>query len=158
MKNITILLRPTFLIIVICCAASVSLLAQEYTADTNLLGELAANERFETKEATSETNEFTALPTFTMGGEYANISQYVADNLVFPETAITTGTSGILKVNIKINADGSVGETAIVQSPGAEFDEAVQSLIADMPKWNPAFRGNKAVDSVYTLQLRFRLQ
>ena len=161
MKNTDQLLaKATILVIAFSLIAGVSLHAQDYSADkdADYLNEIALNESFTGENESDKSNEMTRLPSFTMGGEYANISQYVADNLEFPETAIATGTSGILKMRIKILSDGSVGETTIIESPGSEFSNAVIALIGEMPKWNPAFTGNKAVDSVYTLHLKFRLQ
>ncbi len=68
-----------------------------------------------------------------------NGQTYFAKHLTFPETGISTGKSGSMKVWFEILPDGSVGDMRTVDSPGAEFDAAVTQCLNDMPKWTPAY-------------------
>ncbi|MCA1761587.1 MAG: energy transducer TonB [Cryomorphaceae bacterium] len=163
MKNSNTILattKATILVIAFSIMTSVSLKAQVYSANGSQedFNEIALNESFVEAGESTKAVELTTFPTFTLDGKYANISQYISDNLQFPENAIITGTSGLLKMRIKILSDGSLGETTVIASPGTDFNTAVLELIEEMPNWNPATAGNKPVDSVYTLQLNFRLQ
>ncbi len=152
--------KAAILVISFSFIASVSLKAQVYSADGSQKGlnEIALNESYGSESISKKTVELTTVPFFKVDGKYANISQYISDNLEFPENAIITGTSGLFKMRIKILSDGSVGETTVITSPSTDFNNAVLELIEEMPNWNPATAGNKPVDSVYTLQLKFRLQ
>lgn len=92
------------------------------------------------------------------GGEDNNVQSYFAEHLNFPETGISTGKSGSMKVWFEILPDGTVGDTRIEGSPGAEFDAAVKNCLDNMPRWTPAYLGTTAVKSTRAVKLNFRLR
>lgn len=92
------------------------------------------------------------------GGEATNVQSYFAEHLNFPETGISTGKSGSMKVWFEILPDGTVGDTRIEGSPGDEFDAAVKNCLDNMPRWTPAYLGTTAVKSTSAVKLNFRLR
>jgi len=90
--------------------------------------------------------------------EFANINQFIAAHLEFPEEAIGTGIYGKVNVRFEILKNGEIGEITILESPGKVFDTAVSNLLAQMPAFIPAYENGESVNSIQQLQLNFRLQ
>lgn len=109
------------------------------------------------------------------GGEEA-LYQYLRENIRYPEVAQKLGVSGIANISFVVKADGSIDHsikctfTTHDSSEDSELtseekrDMAVKALRADgvrvvnsMPRWNPAMKDGKPVDSRYTLPVTFRL-
>lgn len=152
MNTFKSLLATTAILLAFACATAI---AQEtanmnsnfaYLADSNNSGAL---------ESASAATTYTGA---IFRGETKNVQSYFAEHLSFPETGISSGKSGSMKVWFEILPDGSVGDTRIEDSPGAEFDAAVQNCLANMPRWTPAFLGTTPVKSTCAVKLNFRLR
>jgi len=103
-------------------------------------------------------NKLTSAPRFESGSGYANVNEYITENLIFPEEAQMRGIHGEVEARFEILEDGSIGQLFITRSPDKMFDEAVIELIKNMPRWTPAMAGLAPVKSVYALKVNFRLQ
>ncbi len=111
------------------------------------------------------------------GGEEA-LYQYLRENIRYPEVAQKLGVSGVANISFVVKADGSIDHsikstfTVYDDSKDSELtpeekqkrDIAVEALRADgvrvvnsMPRWNPAMKDGKPVDSHFTLPVTFRL-
>ena len=111
------------------------------------------------------------------GGEEA-LYQYLRENIRYPEVAQKLGVSGIANISFVVKADGSIDhsikctftthdsseDSELTPEEKQKRDMAVRALSADgvrvvnsMPRWNPAMKDGKPVDSRYTLPVTFRL-
>lgn len=90
--------------------------------------------------------------------DYTNIQAYISDRLEFPEGARLTGKSGMSKVRFEILASGEVGEIAILESPGADFDMVIRALFDEMPSWQPAMSDSLPMRTVHELWMQFTLR
>lgn len=104
-------------------------------------------------------------PGFQMGYERAvpivgmdSLSKYLNKNLQYPEEIDKSeGIEGSVNVVFRISKDGEPSNIEIQNSLGAAFDEECVRLISNMPKWNPAIRNGKAIDSKVSIQLSFQI-
>lgn len=88
------------------------------------------------------------------GGEEA-LSQYVTDNMEYPELARELGTQGIVYTQFTIEKDGSVSNVKILRGIGTGCDEEVVRVMMLMPKWKPGMQQGKAVAVEYVMPVRF---
>ncbi len=105
-------------------------------------------------------------PSLQMGYDRAvpivgmdSLSNYLNKNLQYPETVDkSNGIEGSVKVIFSITKEGEPSDIEIQNSLGKAFDEECVRLISNMPKWKPAIRNGKAVDSKVSLQLSFKIE
>jgi TonB family protein len=100
----------------------------------------------------------TSSPIFKASSKYANVNEYISENLIYPEEAKLVGRDGSVNVRFEIMENGSIGQIAILNSPDEALSAAVTKLIEEMPKWSAALAGNIPMKSVYQLKVNFRLQ
>lgn len=100
----------------------------------------------------------TSAPSFKATSEYANVDEYIDENLIYPEEAKLIGSDGAVSVRFEILENGGIGQIAILNSPDESLSEAVTQLIQEMPKWSAALAGNTPMKTVYQLNVNFRLQ
>lgn len=109
--------------------------------------------------------EISDKPNFQMGYERAapivgmdSLSNYLNKNLQYPEEVDKNdGIEGSVNVIFEISTAGEPANIEIQNSLGRAFDEECIRLISNMPKWKPAIRNGKAVDSKVSLQLSFKI-
>lgn len=84
---------------------------------------------------------------------------FIAENLKYPQRAVELGIEGKCYVQFYILEDGSI--TNIVVKRGVtdcpECDEEAVRMIKSMPKWLPGKLNGKAVKSLYSLPVAFKL-
>lgn len=97
------------------------------------------------------------MPTF-MGKDGKSFSNYVANNVKFPVSAVENGTSGTVYVSFVIDKDGSVIKVKIMRSVHPVIDNAVRKVIENSPKWEPGIQDGKYVKVKYTMTIAFELQ
>lgn len=111
-------------------------------------------------------NEASEKPSFQMGYEKAfpivgmdSLSNYFNENLKYPERVDKKqGIEGTVNVIFTITKEGDASKIEIQNSLGEAFDEECIRLISNMPRWEPAVRNGKAVDSKVSLQLSFNIE
>lgn len=136
---------------------STALLAQT-TADVNENFEYLADSN--SSDASVEESSMNTLRTAAAfcDTNHSSVEDYFAERIEFPEEEIAKGNRGALTVWFEILPDGTVGESRIDNSPGAEFDAAVMECLDNMPQWTPARIGATPVASTRAVRLNFRLQ
>lgn len=90
------------------------------------------------------------------GGE-GEMMQFLARNLRYPEIAVKADHQGRTVVEFTVQPDGSVTNLEVVRSSYPELDAEAVRVISSMPKWTPGEAGGKAVASVYTVPVTFKL-
>ncbi|MBN1953343.1 MAG: TonB family protein [Bacteroidales bacterium] len=97
------------------------------------------------------------LPEFRNGGT-DGVSEYVSQNLVYPETAVNDCIEGQVFVQFTVFRDGSVGDVKIVRGLRADLDEECVRVVESMPKWEkPGMQRNRPISVRYTLPIAFSL-
>ncbi len=82
---------------------------------------------------------------------------FLGSNIRYPESAIRDSLQGNVGLLLYIEANGSISNIEIVESGGYAFKDEVIGVIETMPAWKPANVKGKAVRSVFSLPVRFKL-
>jgi len=86
------------------------------------------------------------------------LSNYLKMNLNYPNIAKDANITGIVLVEFMIDDDGNATPFQVVKSAHPYLDIECWKLIESMPKWSPAMREGKAVNSYAALPFRFSLK
>jgi TonB family protein len=88
------------------------------------------------------------------GGEDA-LSKFLLATIKYPYNAVETPYTGKVEVDLKIEKTGEVGNVTIYHSPNAAISNEIQRVIKKMPKWQPAIKNDKAIESTVTVYFPF---
>ncbi|WP_118975941.1 energy transducer TonB [Taibaiella koreensis] len=126
-----------------------------------LCGTLLAQEK---KSPTESYITMETEPRFS--GEPGALSEFVANNLVYPPKAKKRGIEGKVVAKFVITEDGTTDEVEIIKGIAPDCDKEVIRMIKSMPKWEPGKSTKmeegkmitRAKRSFYTLPVNFRLR
>lgn len=90
------------------------------------------------------------------GGTEAMI-KYLTTNIRYPETAVKAKTTGKVLVSFVVSKDGKVSKAAVKKGVSKELDAEALRVVSAMPKWIPAEKDGKKVDSEMVLPVSFEL-
>lgn len=108
----------------------------------------------DTKSTMQET-EVDKVPEYPGGNEA--MTKYLITNLRYPETAVTTKTTGKVFVSFIVTKDGKVSKAAIKRGVSKELDNEALRVISAMPNWIPGEKDGKKVDAEMILPVMFKL-
>ena len=92
------------------------------------------------------------------GGNQALLN-FIADNLVYPESAVRGSKEGTCYLRLIVDTEGSVKTVTVVKGvPRCPECDAEAARVLHMTTWTPAMRSGKAVESHYNLPVSFRLK
>ena len=114
-------------------------------------------------------------PKFNGGDAKTEFSQWVYQNLHFPEEARKANASGTALVEFAVNPDGTVSDINVQESPHASITEEIIRVFSESPLWTPAYLDiirvfsesplwtpayldGKPIKVVYTMPLAFRFR
>lgn len=106
---------------------------------------------------TSHTNTNTRSNGITRDAQFpggkAALDKYVKDHLVYPEWDPKIVWPVDVKIRFTVKADGSVTHTHILRTTDIDYTIMAERIIYHLPKWQPAMRNGKAVEStqIYTV-------
>jgi TonB family protein len=88
------------------------------------------------------------------------MDQYIAyfiKEVKYPETAKKQNLSGKVFVEFTVKKDGSISDSNIQKSTTEIFNKEALRVVNAMPKWNPATKEGKAVNSKMVVPIQFKL-
>ena len=106
----------------------------------------------------NEEEPYTAveqMPQFP-GGMKA-LMEYISTNLRYPEDAKQQKTEGRVIARFTVKKDGSIGDVNIVRGVSPSLDAEAVRVLSGMPKWQPGMQDGKAVPTLYTVPVVFRI-
>jgi TonB family protein len=109
-------------------------------------------EPVDTKDAVDEIDKMAEF----VGGTEA-MTTYMVNNVLYPEKAMKTKTTGTVYVSFVVTKTGKVSEVAIKKGVSSELDAEAKRVIAAMPDWIPAEQDGKTVSSELCLPVAFKL-
>lgn len=86
-----------------------------------------------------------------------NVQKYIATHLRYPDQALKEKIEGKVYVQFIIDTIGRVTNVKIIRSPNPLLNEEAVRVVSEMPNWKPGKKGNKPVNTSYTLPIRFEL-
>jgi TonB family protein len=95
-------------------------------------------------------------PSFP-GGEEA-LTEYIVDNIEYPEQARKAGIQGKVYVAFVVEEDGSISNVRVLRDIGGGCGEEAVRVVKLMPRWNPASQKGKPVKVQVSLPVSFILQ
>jgi protein TonB len=92
-------------------------------------------------------------------GGMAALKKYLAENLVYPETAKEQDIQGRCYLRFIVTAEGKITQISIARkmTDCPECDQEAIRLVKGMPDWIPGKMNGKPVDSVFNLPITFKL-
>ena len=108
------------------------------------------------QEKNLEYQDVEVKPTFQDGDANA-FAMWVAQQMVYPETAKESGASGRVILQFTIAKDGSVTDVKVVRSVHPDLDKEVVRVVSSSPKWNPGMHEGKAVSVMFTFPVMFKM-
>ncbi len=125
--------------------------AQPQMAQPPMVGEII--------DPDGETKVYDAIvdvrPTFPGGDE--KLLEWISQHLVYPENAIDSHIEGRVIIEFIVKADGSIGDAKIIRGVDDMLDAEALRIVKSIPRFNPAMLNGKAVESIFTLPITFRL-
>ncbi len=91
------------------------------------------------------------------GGNTA-LMKFLSHNINYPQKAMENGIQGKVVVQFIVKKDGTIGTVKVVKSVHPLLDEEAKRLVKMLPKFEPAYRDEKPVNTWYTLPVTFKLQ
>lgn len=121
-------------------------------------GEIDPNEVVIVGEMPDSTNKvsFVDTPATFPGGEQ-KLMEWISQHLVYPPTAIDEQIQGRVVIQIQVKADGTIGNVKIIKGVHPDLDTEALRVVKSLPKFNSAMLDGKAVESLFTLPITFRL-
>ena len=95
-------------------------------------------------------------PSF-MGGGSEKFSEWVNQNIVYPEAAKEYGAEGSVTIEFVINADGSVSNVSVIRGIDASLVQEAVRVVSASPKWTPGENNDLPVRTAITLSVVFSL-
>lgn len=90
-------------------------------------------------------------------GGVANLMEYLAKNIRYPETAMKENRSGRTVVGYTIEKDGKITNIRILKSSWPDCDEEAMRVVKKMPDWIPAKSNDNRTKSEFALPVVFRI-
>lgn len=101
------------------------------------------------------------LPVFTyveqMPESDYDLSQYLSENIKYPQEAIDQNIEGRVYVKFVVNTKGNITGVTTVKKLHPLLDAEAIRVVSKMPKWKPGKQNGKYVSVYYTLPINFKL-
>ena len=91
-------------------------------------------------------------------GGLSALSQFIADNIKYPQLAKENNITGRVFVSFVVEKDGSVGQVKVLRDIGGGCGAEAVRVVKSMPKWKPGKQRGKPVRTQFNLPVNFDLQ
>ncbi|HVN59095.1 MAG TPA: TonB family protein [Bacteroidales bacterium] len=95
------------------------------------------------------------MPMFPGGPEA--ITEFIGNNLKYPEKALETNIEGKVIVRFVVSSDGSVKRVSILRGVDPLLDAEASRVVAMLPKWKPGKNNGTPVSVWFCLPVTFRI-
>lgn len=96
------------------------------------------------------------MPSYPDGN--SAMQKYLADNIVYPESAERRGVEGIVVISFIVETDGSLTNFKVVRSPDPDLGREALRVCKTMKRWIPGRKNGKPVRVRCVTPIRFKLQ
>lgn len=120
--------------------------------------EIDPNEVVIVGEMPDSTNKvsFVDTPATFPGGEQ-KLMEWISRHLAYPPTAIDEQIQGRVVIQFQVKVDGTIGNVKIIKGVHPDLDTEALRVVKSLPKFNSAMLDGKAVESLFTLPITFKL-
>jgi protein TonB len=96
------------------------------------------------------------MPSF-QGKGVDGFRDYIARNLIYPQTAVDKGISGKVYIQFTVNSKGEVVDVAVVRGVDPVLDQEAVRVVKSSPRWEPGKQRSKRVNVQFTFPINFIL-
>ena len=90
-------------------------------------------------------------------GGVAKLYEFLSKQLRYPEMAKENGIQGKVFVQFVVCKDGSIKDVKVIKSIHNILDKEASRVVKRMPKWSPGKQRGKAVNTKFTLPIKFKI-
>lgn len=109
---------------------------------------------FKNQKAAADSTKL-ALPEYE--GGMSELSNYLYENVTYPEALESIQAEGTCTVQFIVGADGAISEAVVVTSSGyPEMDDEAIRVVESFPNWNPASINGQAISMKTQLPIHFK--
>jgi TonB family protein len=83
------------------------------------------------------------------------LSQFIQENLHYPEELKETGQIGFVKISLMLDKQGKRKKVFLTRSEGQLMDKEALRIVNLMPDWIPAEHQGKKVNSIVNIRVTF---
>lgn len=94
----------------------------------------------------------------TFNGGPAAMQQWIAKNVVYPQSAIELGEQGKVYVSFVVEPDGTISNVQVERGISEDLDREAKRVVRAMPRWKPGKNNGRAVRARCRLPISFNLQ
>lgn len=96
------------------------------------------------------------MPEFP-GGKEA-MMKYLAQNIVYPATAVEDTVEGKVIVGFVVSTEGEITEVEVNKGVRSDLDAEAVRVVKAMPRWKSGKQNGKPVNVRFTLPIKFTLK
>ncbi len=85
------------------------------------------------------------------------MTQYLKDNIHYPEKCLKDSVTGRVIVSFTVTEDGSLIDIEVMRSVAPELDKEAVRVIKNMPKWEPGEFQGEPTRVKYNVPISFRI-
>lgn len=93
------------------------------------------------------------MPRFPGGANAMN--QYIAENIVYPDSAVGQGVKGNVYISFIVEKDGSLSDIKEARPQDKYLIKEAIRMASTMPKWEPGYNGENAVRVRVTILIKY---
>ena len=120
--------------------------------DSFQMGEFIYGKCFTSSGADTTYFEFAIQPSFP-GGEEAR-QKFLADNIIYPDSARENGIQGTVYLSFVVEKDGSLSNIELVAGDKMLAKESIR-VVKLMPKWNPGYHEGELARVKINMPIKF---
>jgi periplasmic protein TonB len=113
------------------------------------------------EDFSNEVIDFIAVqdkPLFMGGNPEISFRKFIANHVVYPETAIENGVMGTVVLQFIVNKNGKLSDVKVLGSAHPDLDkEAIRVLSLSSSLWSPGKQSGKPVNVRYYFPVVFRI-
>jgi TonB family protein len=96
------------------------------------------------------------MPSF-QGGDVQKFSNWVSQNIKYPELAHENGIQGKVFIGFVVEPDGSVSTVTVLRSVDKVLDDEAVRVVQSSPAWKPGYQRGIAVPVRFSITVNFKL-
>ena len=90
------------------------------------------------------------------GGQTA-LMNYLSKHIQYPADAKAQKAQGTVYVSFLVRSDGRISEVKVLRSVFPSLDKESIRVVSTMPNWKPGMQNGNAVNTRFTLPIKFNL-
>ena len=87
-----------------------------------------------------------------------NMLRHVYSSIRYPRKAREFGVEGTVLCQFVVNKDGKITDINTLRGVCQDMKDEVEKLVSNLPDFRPGYQNGEAVNVLYTLPVKFKLE